>query len=93
MKKMKATKRKARSVMEDVRGPRRDELFGFLAGEVRNIGDIESPIFPRRRWEREQATAATVKAGWRDGAVRNVGGAGDAGGSETPPRGFEGGGR
>ncbi len=32
MKKMKARKRKARSVTENVRGPRKDDLVGFLAG-------------------------------------------------------------
>jgi hypothetical protein len=49
MKKMKAKKLKARSVAENVRGPRKDELFRFLAGEVKIIGDIESPIFPAKR--------------------------------------------
>jgi hypothetical protein len=57
MKKLKTRKVKARSVTEDVRRPRTDELFGFLAGEVKIIGDIESPIVsvqnvhqtPRRR--------------------------------------------
>jgi len=46
MKKMKATKRKECSVMENVR------LFGFLAGEFKIIGDIESPVFPAKRWKR-----------------------------------------
>ena len=52
MKKMKARKRKGRSVTENVRRPRKDELFGFLAGEVKIIGDIESPIFPAKRRKR-----------------------------------------
>ena len=45
MKKMKSGKLKARSVMEDVRGSRKDELFGFLAGEVKIMGDIETPAW------------------------------------------------
>jgi hypothetical protein len=49
---MKATKLKKRSVTENVRGPRKDELFGFLAGEVKIIGDIESPVFPAKRWKK-----------------------------------------
>lgn len=52
MKKMKATKLKARSVAENDRGSRKDELFGFLAGEVKIIGDIESPVFPAKRWKK-----------------------------------------
>jgi hypothetical protein len=52
MKKMKSGKLKARSVMEDVRGSRKDELFGFLAGEVKIMGDIESPVFPAKRWRK-----------------------------------------
>ncbi len=46
---MKRRKLKTRSVMEDVRGRRKDELFGFLADEVKIIGDIESPVFPAKR--------------------------------------------
>jgi len=49
MKKMKARKLKGPTVMEDVRGRRKDELFGFLADEVKIIGDIESPVFPAKR--------------------------------------------
>ena len=52
MKKTKAKKLKGRSVAENVRGPRTDELFGFLAGEVKIIGDIESPAFPAKRWKK-----------------------------------------
>jgi hypothetical protein len=52
MKKMKAEKLKVRSVTEDVRRPRKDELFGFLAGEVKITGDIESPVFPAKRWKK-----------------------------------------
>jgi hypothetical protein len=55
MKKTKAEKLKVRSVTEDVRGPRKDdkdELFGFLAGEVKITGDIESPVFPAKRWKK-----------------------------------------
>ena len=37
MKKTKAKKLKGRSVAENVRGPRTDELFGFLVGEVKII--------------------------------------------------------
>jgi len=48
----KSGKLKARSVMEDVRGSRKDELFGFLAGEVKIMGDIESPVFPAKRWRK-----------------------------------------
>jgi hypothetical protein len=49
MKKMKSGKLKARSVMEDVRGSRKDELFGFLAGEVKIMGDIENTSVERAR--------------------------------------------
>jgi hypothetical protein len=28
------------------------DLFGFLAGEVKIIGDIESPVFPAKRWKK-----------------------------------------
>jgi hypothetical protein len=52
MKKLKTRKVKARSVTEDVRRPRTDELFGFLAGEVQIVGDIESPVFPAKRWKK-----------------------------------------
>jgi hypothetical protein len=30
------------------------ELFGFLAGKVKIIGDIESPIVPAKRWKRKK---------------------------------------
>jgi hypothetical protein len=52
MKKLKAGKLKVRSVTENDRGPRKDEVFGFLAGEVKIIGDIESPVFPAKRWKK-----------------------------------------
>ena len=51
MKKMKAGKLKVRSMTEDGRVARKDdkdELFGFLAGEVKIIGDVESPILPAK---------------------------------------------
>ena len=28
-----------------------DELFGFMAGEFRITGDIESPVIPPEEWE------------------------------------------
>jgi hypothetical protein len=52
MKRLKTRKVKAHSVTEGVRRPRSDELFGFLAGEVKIIGDIESPVFPAKCWKK-----------------------------------------
>lgn len=52
MRKTRARKLKAHSVKKDVRGSRKDELFGFLAGEVKIIGNIESPVFPAKRWKK-----------------------------------------
>ena len=88
MKKMKAGKRKARPATEDIRGSRNDELFGFLAGEVKlskqnGKGNCRSlPAAGRPRLQRAPSP-------------RRRGGAGDAGGSETRPywRRFEGGAR
>jgi hypothetical protein len=54
MKKMKTGKPKVRSVAENVPGPRTDELFGFLAGKVKIIGDIESPVFPVKRRKKKK---------------------------------------
>ena len=51
MKKTAAGKPTAR-VTEDVQGPRKDKVFGFLAGEVKIIGDIESPVFPAKPWKK-----------------------------------------
>jgi hypothetical protein len=48
IKRIAARRLKERLVTEDVRGPRKDELFGFLAGEVKIIGDIELPVFPAK---------------------------------------------
>ena len=49
---MKTINPKARLVMKDVRRRRKDELFGFLSGEFKIIGDIESPVFPAKRWKK-----------------------------------------
>lgn len=28
-----------------------DDLFGFMAGEFKIVGDIESPVIPANQWE------------------------------------------
>jgi len=49
---MKTINPKARLVMKDVRRRCKDELFGFLSGEFKIIGDIESSVFPAKRWKK-----------------------------------------
>lgn len=31
--------------------PRKDNLFGFMAGEFKIIGDIERPVVPMKQWK------------------------------------------
>jgi prevent-host-death family protein len=31
--------------------PRKNNLFGFMAGEFKITGDIESPVVPLRQWK------------------------------------------
>jgi len=30
---------------------KKQDLFGFMAGEVKIVGDIESPVIPLEEWE------------------------------------------
>ena len=30
---------------------KKQDLFGFMAGEFRIVGDIESPVVPLKEWE------------------------------------------
>jgi len=32
-------------------GPRKNNLFGFMAGEFKITGDIESPVVPLKQWK------------------------------------------
>ncbi len=31
--------------------PEKSDLFGFMAGEFKIVGDIESPVVPQKQWE------------------------------------------
>ncbi|PYT54455.1 MAG: type II toxin-antitoxin system prevent-host-death family antitoxin [Acidobacteria bacterium] len=31
--------------------PEKSDLFGFMAGEFKVVGDIESPVVPQKQWE------------------------------------------
>jgi len=31
--------------------PEKDDIFGFMAGKVEIIGDIESPVVPLKEWK------------------------------------------
>lgn len=31
--------------------PEKDDIFGSMAGEVKIVGDIESPVVPLRAWK------------------------------------------
>jgi prevent-host-death family protein len=31
--------------------PKKDDLFGFMAGEFKIVGDIESPVVPLKQWK------------------------------------------
>lgn len=31
--------------------PEKDDLFGFMAGKVKIVGDIESPVVPLKYWK------------------------------------------
>ena len=31
--------------------PEKDDIFGFMAGDVKIVGDIESPVVPLKDWK------------------------------------------
>jgi prevent-host-death family protein len=31
--------------------PEKDDIFGFMAGDVKIVGDIESPLVPLKEWK------------------------------------------
>ncbi len=31
--------------------PEKDDIFGFMAGDVKIVGDIESPVVPLSHWK------------------------------------------
>ena len=31
--------------------PEKDDIFGFMAGEFKIVGDIESPVVPLKQWK------------------------------------------
>jgi hypothetical protein len=52
MKKMAAGKFKAASGESGARDGEESGLSGFMRGEFKIIGDIESPVFPAKRWKK-----------------------------------------
>jgi antitoxin (DNA-binding transcriptional repressor) of toxin-antitoxin stability system len=43
--------KRGKPVVKVVPVPKKDDLFGFMAGEFKIVGDIESPVVPLKRWK------------------------------------------